>query len=110
MFLHKSALGIAVLLAGLAMPPDAPAAPHGRMLSQAPQQGYAPSAPVRSADEAVRRALGNGGGQVLSVEEAYQNGVTEYRIKMLTPEGRVRVIRMRGAGASESDRGRGRKD
>lgn len=56
-----------------------------------------------SLGEAVNRAQHESQGQVLSVESRHYDRRTEYRIKVLTPEGHVRVMTMPASG-SESFR------
>lgn len=49
-------------------------------------------APGRSLSDAVREAERRTGGQVLSAEPRDEGGRPVYRVKVLTPDGRVRVL------------------
>jgi hypothetical protein len=51
-----------------------------------------------SLDEAVTRAQQETNGQVLSAESRHFDRRTEYRIKVLTPQGHVRVMTIRATG------------
>ncbi|WJW75406.1 hypothetical protein QVG61_13095 [Thiohalobacter sp. IOR34] len=72
----------------LALPPAVvlarPDSPPGRAV--APRQAEAGLA------EAVRRAERRSGGRVLSAERRLRDGRPWYRIKLLTPDGRVQVL------------------
>lgn len=52
------------------------------------------SAPRISADEAAAKVQREYGGRILAVETLQQNGLTVYRIKVLTRKGVVRVVRI----------------
>lgn len=45
-------------------------------------------------DSAIRSVERQTGGQVLSAERRQDNGKVYYRVKVLTPDGRVRIIRV----------------
>lgn len=49
--------------------------------------------PGLTLDEAVEQARRETGGRILSFETEDRNGRPGYRIKILTPDGRVRIIR-----------------
>lgn len=51
-------------------------------------------APGRSLSDAVREAERRTGGQVLSAEPRDEDGRPVYRVKVLTPDGRVRVLHL----------------
>lgn len=80
-----------VLLAGLlpaaqAVPAFAPAL----LLARNDARGEPDPGLAAAAAEARRRS----GGQVLSAERYPANGETRYRIKVLTPDGRVRILNL----------------
>lgn len=52
-------------------------------------------------DEAASMAQGTSGARVLSVEPAQSNGRRAWRVKLLTPQGEVRVVLV------DADSGRG---
>ena len=66
----------------------------------------AASAQARSADlslsDAVNRAQQETNGQVLSAESRHFDRRTEYRIKVLTPQGHVRVLNISASGADSA--------
>lgn len=83
-----------LLLAGLsplaqAAPPFVPAvsAPPALLLARDDRREADPGLAAAAA-EARRRT----GGQVLSAERYQANGEARYRIKVLTPDGRVRIL------------------
>jgi hypothetical protein len=83
-----------LLLAGLAL-----AATPFMALAAAPT-GHAPPWPVAvrdscaglSLNQAVQQVQRQTGGRVLSADQYQQGGRTYYRIKVLTPNGQVRVV------------------
>ncbi len=85
-----------VLLAGLlpatqAAPAFAPAlSPPALLLARNDARGDVDPGLAAAAAEARRRT----GGQVLSAERYPSNGETRYRIKVLTPDGRVRILNL----------------
>lgn len=60
----------------------------------APTAVLAQSEP-RTLQEAVQRVERETGGKILSAETLRIDGRTVYRIKVLTPEGRVQVVQLR---------------
>jgi uncharacterized iron-regulated membrane protein len=72
------------------------AAPHysPRMLIAKNNHGNKGSNGGISQDEAVQRARQRYNGKVLSAETIRDNGRKVYRIKILTPDGRVKRIRI----------------
>jgi hypothetical protein len=70
--------------------------PAGLMLATAAaaQQPAAAVASAESLDQAVVQVQQETGGKVLSAEQRHVGRKLEYRIKVLTPEGHVRVVTM----------------
>lgn len=74
-----------------AAPAFAPAlSPSALLLARNDARGEADPGLAAAAAEARRRT----GGQVLSAERYPANGETRYRIKVLTPDGRVRILNL----------------
>jgi uncharacterized membrane protein YkoI len=69
-------------------------APPPRWRDDSARRDYQPRAPGLSLDEAVERAERQSGGRVLSAQTVYDGSRPVYRIKLLTPSGRVRVMVM----------------
>lgn len=72
--------------------------------------GFAPlpaDAQARSLDQAVRMVQQQTDGRILSAEQTRRGNRIIYRIKVLTPDGRVRVITVDGGRAGGNDDGRG---
>lgn len=63
-------------------------------------------AQARSLDQAVRMVQQQTDGRILSADEIRRGNRIVYRIKVLTPEGRVRVITIDGGRVPDDD-GRG---
>ncbi len=78
--------------------PDQESAPPPRWRDDASRRDNRPRAPSLSLDEAVERAERQSGGRVLSAQTVYEGGRPVYRIKLLTPSGRVRVMVMDAGG------------
>ena len=85
-----------ILLLGL--PPLAQAAPPFAPVSSAPPALLLARNDRRDADPGLAAAAAEArrrtGGQVLSAERYQANGETRYRIKVLTPDGRVRILNL----------------
>jgi hypothetical protein len=97
--IHEMRMRFLLLLALLlGLPPLAQAAPpFAPALSASPvlllarnDQRDTDAGLAAAAAEARRRS----GGQVLSAERYQANGETRYRIKVLTPDGRVRILNL----------------
>lgn len=58
------------------------------LLLASPVSGYAQV----SRNEAASMAQGSSGARVLSVEKTDRNGRAAWRVKLLTPQGEVRVV------------------
>jgi len=67
---------------------------HGERGDYRPQPRYQQSGGGVSLDEAVARVRAETGGRILSASPVSANGHRYYRIKVLTPDQRVRVIRV----------------
>jgi hypothetical protein len=97
------ALPLALLIATLlALPGHAPAGPRDGWHQV---QGRPAETPPAGIDrrEAAERAAASTGGKVLSAEPDTVDGEPAYRVKVLTPDGRVRNVIIRG-----EERGRAR--
>lgn len=80
------------LPATLALAQDAPPAPEAPLpASSVPQRAEAPSR--SELPESVLRAERQTGGEVLRAERMQRDGREVYRLKVLTPDGRVRIMR-----------------
>lgn len=85
---------LAVPAAALARPPfemDPDPRVHGFVASPSRAQEHAGRGGI-SLDEAVSRARRETGGRVLSTRTIEQDGHRRHRIKVLTPNGHVRVL------------------
>jgi uncharacterized membrane protein YkoI len=82
--------GLAAVLA--AAPVEAGAAHGHGFPAYAAQRG--PSSSGISLDEAVARVRRQTQGKILSAETASENGKKVYRIKVLTPDGRVKRLQI----------------
>jgi hypothetical protein len=67
--------------------------PAGLLLA-ATAMARTPDASAESLDQAVVQVQQETGGKVLSAEQRHVGRKLEYRIKVLTPEGHVRVVTM----------------
>ena len=89
------ALPLALLIAVLlALPGHAPAAPRDGWYRVQGRSADAPAAIGRR--EAAERAAAATGGKVLAAEPETVDGEPAYRVKVLTPDGRVRSVIIRG--------------
>ena len=83
----------------------AQAPPHAPPPSPAQAKGNRSSLP-----ESVRRVERQTGGEVLRAEPMQRDGREVYRLKVLTADGRVRVVQDDPSERKDDDRPRGRKD
>jgi hypothetical protein len=93
----KKAIGVQLLvIALLAAPPPGAARPSG-----SPGTGHGSKQNDRggiSLSQAVEQVRRDTGGRVLSADTLSEGGGRIHRIKVLTPDRRVRVIRIRAGG------------